>query len=468
MPVQNPIRKLKSSPAVIGWTAAAVLTVVGTVSVIVNMRSPLSLMLSVDGNDICCVQSSDTVDEAILKLDDKLASIGGFGNHKIEYSFVRGNNDVCDVPECMNKLYDISTNSYRRAYIVSAGGTKLGICATYNEAHKLMSDFKEYVKRQVSSYEETTDSIELTTEFGIKNDFCSASEITSPDSIYFNITGEMPPESASSAQIVSDSRVTADGIDAYKNADKNVQFGITRNASCSADGNMFSIEINNVIAEIEYNTVSTEKFSEIIPYEIEFIETDDLYVGESEVIQEGENGIAENEYYISYSDGVEIGRELISSVILSPAKNRIERIGTKAYPSTEPTGTFIVPVKGRRIITTYFGMCYDADGNLHDHLGIDLAGMQLGSDIYAADGGTVIFVGDDGAYGLTVRIRHEDEIVTLYSHLGSINVSYGDKVYKGQKIGEAGLTGRTTGVHLHFEVRIKDNVVDPLLFLPKI
>jgi murein DD-endopeptidase MepM/ murein hydrolase activator NlpD len=82
----------------------------------------------------------------------------------------------------------------------------------------------------------------------------------------------------------------------------------------------------------------------------------------------------------------------------------------------------------------------------------------------AADGGTVIYTGNSGSYGKHIKIKHSDGYVTLYAHLSAISVNNGDSVYQGQKIGEIGSTGRSTGNHLHFEI-IKNGVqVNPLSY----
>ena len=185
------------------------------------------------------------------------------------------------------------------------------------------------------------------------------------------------------------------------------------------------------------------------------------------MVFEGENGIAENVYEIAYADGVEVSRTLVSSKVIASPKNRVERIGTKEYPSTKPTGSFAWPLSGFQI-TSYYGLYrpgLDSKGQFH--YGLDLAGPELGEPIYAADGGEVIFAGDNGSYGLMVKIRHEDSVMTYYAHMNALSVKVGDRVYKGQKIGEIGRTGKVTGVHLHFEVRIDGKTVDPLNYLPK-
>ena len=105
--------------------------------------------------------------------------------------------------------------------------------------------------------------------------------------------------------------------------------------------------------------------------------------------------------------------------------------------------------------------------NTSYRIGVDIGGTSMGDPVYAADGGTVTFAGTRGTYGLLIKIRHEDGVETWYAHMGSLDVEAGDKVYKGQKIAEIGMTGVTTGPHLHFEVRIDGKTVNPMLYLPK-
>ncbi|MDF3820755.1 M23 family metallopeptidase [Leptospira sp. 96542] len=86
------------------------------------------------------------------------------------------------------------------------------------------------------------------------------------------------------------------------------------------------------------------------------------------------------------------------------------------------------------------------------HGGIDLAAKH-GSDVYASMEGTVVFKGTNGGYGQLIIIKHSLGYETRYGHLSEYSVSLGEKVKKGQKIGEVGQTGRATGSHLHFEIR---------------
>jgi len=98
------------------------------------------------------------------------------------------------------------------------------------------------------------------------------------------------------------------------------------------------------------------------------------------------------------------------------------------------------------------------------HKGVDIAG-PTGTPVYATAKGRIIATGKDGAYGLTVNIDHGSGIVTVYAHLHSIVVKEGQSVSRGELVGYMGSTGRTTGPHLHYEVRLSGIPVDPMRYI---
>ena len=98
------------------------------------------------------------------------------------------------------------------------------------------------------------------------------------------------------------------------------------------------------------------------------------------------------------------------------------------------------------------------------HEGIDL-GAAYGTPIAAAAAGTVIYAGWLGGYGNLDVIDHGGGLSTAYGHQSRISVSVGEQVAQGQIIGDVGSTGHSTGPHLHFEVRVNGQAVDPLGYL---
>jgi murein DD-endopeptidase MepM/ murein hydrolase activator NlpD len=98
------------------------------------------------------------------------------------------------------------------------------------------------------------------------------------------------------------------------------------------------------------------------------------------------------------------------------------------------------------------------------HSGLDFKGPH-GTEILAAADGVVTSAGWQGGYGNAVEITHANGLVTRYAHLSGISVSLGQKVDRGVQIGRMGSTGRSTGTHLHFEVRLNGSAINPLKFL---
>lgn len=123
-------------------------------------------------------------------------------------------------------------------------------------------------------------------------------------------------------------------------------------------------------------------------------------------------------------------------------------------------GRFIWPVPQFYKVSSHFGK---RGGKNHD--GIDIPAPK-GTPIVAVDNGVVVY-SDNGirGYGNMIVIAHTDDIFTVYAHNRSNKVDKGDSVKKGEKIAEIGNTGRSTGPHLHFEIRVKNKVRNPAQFL---
>lgn len=117
------------------------------------------------------------------------------------------------------------------------------------------------------------------------------------------------------------------------------------------------------------------------------------------------------------------------------------------------------------MVTSSFGYRRDPfTGRGAMHSGLDFKG-PIGSPIYAAAKGTVTFVGRKSGYGNVVEVSHGNGLVTRYAHMSRFATTVGTKVEAGDVIGAIGSTGRSTGPHLHFEVRINDRAIDPRPFL---
>ncbi|TWI94593.1 murein DD-endopeptidase MepM/ murein hydrolase activator NlpD [Mucilaginibacter frigoritolerans] len=117
-------------------------------------------------------------------------------------------------------------------------------------------------------------------------------------------------------------------------------------------------------------------------------------------------------------------------------------------------------------LTSMFGYRSDPfnSASAEFHPGIDFRGA-VGDEAHCTANGKVVFAGWYGGYGNCVRIAHANSYETLYGHLSRITVKVGQEVTVGQKIGEVGSTGHSTGAHLHYEVRLNGKPINPIKFL---
>ena len=223
------------------------------------------------------------------------------------------------------------------------------------------------------------------------------------------------------------------------------------------------LTISNAVPYLTVKVTQMEYYEEDIPYEVEYVDDNTMWEGDTKVISKGEYGKSNTVAKVTYECVTEVEREIVSRDIFQEPVTEIQARGTLERPSWAATGSFRWPTSGS--ISSRFGY-RNIFGGSSFHGGVDIAN-SYGTDIVAADGGIVIYAGwNSGGYGYLVQIDHQNGYVTYYGHNSSLLVSVGDKVYKGQHIAEMGSTGRSTGNHCHFEVRLNGERQNPLNYLP--
>ncbi|MCI7145385.1 MAG: peptidoglycan DD-metalloendopeptidase family protein [Clostridiales bacterium] len=206
----------------------------------------------------------------------------------------------------------------------------------------------------------------------------------------------------------------------------------------------------------------TEKrtYDKTVKFEVEEKKTDELYKGTTRVDRKGEDGKTTITEKTVYVNGEVSDSEVLAEKVKKEPVAKIVSVGTADTPPTTGTGTYIWPTNGKYRISSRFGPRW---GRNHD--GIDMA-CSTGTDVLASDGGTVIEAGYHGSYGNLVVIDHQNGIHTYYAHNSKLLVSVGDKVYQGYHIAESGSTGRSTGPHIHFGVKVNGVFKNPENYLP--
>ncbi|WP_370774464.1 peptidoglycan DD-metalloendopeptidase family protein [Clostridium sp.] len=217
-----------------------------------------------------------------------------------------------------------------------------------------------------------------------------------------------------------------------------------------------SYVINESLSGLNFKIDLTE--SEVIEPEIVTEECNDLYIGDIETVQ-GVRGINLVHKEIIYNGLNKSEENIISKQIIQPVVNTAVKVGTK-NPYYDGIAFLSNPSKGG-YLSSYFGEVRAKSV----HKGIDIA-KDLGASVNASLDGTVIKAGyNNGGYGNLIVIQHGNNMKTYYAHLNEIYVNVGDKVKKDDVIGVVGSTGNSTGPHLHFELRIDNQPVDPIKYI---
>jgi murein DD-endopeptidase MepM/ murein hydrolase activator NlpD len=200
-------------------------------------------------------------------------------------------------------------------------------------------------------------------------------------------------------------------------------------------------------------------YEESIPYKTEIVKDNSMWTWDQKVKQPGEKGSKEVAAEVLFENGLEISQTVLGEKVLKEPVTRVVARGTKAEVAFRGSGRFVWPTVGQ--ITSPYG-----NRGREFHTGIDI-GQSKGAPVRASNGGTVTFAGRRGGYGNLVIINHGGGIETYYAHNSSITVSVGQQVEKGQQIATVGSTGRSSGCHVHFEIRVNGSPVNPLNYLNK-
>lgn len=423
---------------------------------LVALYSP-SYAVTVDGETVGVVADASVVDDAISNVEATGSSILGYDYHvqgNLEYDFaITLRSDLSSEQDIQNYFYnqldDLSGEI--RKYQVVVDGQAVGVVKDQDALDDLLESFKA----QYST--ENTTSVEFLNKVEVK-------PIYAVDSI---MTIDEMDQALRSNSNGSTTYTVVDGDTFYGIAYANdMSLSDLMALNPQADINRLMVgDVLNVKEQtpvLSVQTVDNITYSQPIECPVETQEDPTMYKGESKIITQGVEGESQVNATVTYVNGQETDRVVNSTTTVREATTTIKAVGTKEKPTTASTGSFRWPITGR--ITSYFGGRY-IFGSYSYHSGLDIS-CTYGAAVCAADGGTVTFAGYKGSYGNLVIITHDNGTQTYYAHNSSLLVSTGQKVSKGQQVAKAGSTGRSTGVHCHFEVRVNGTAVNPLSYLP--
>ena len=219
-------------------------------------------------------------------------------------------------------------------------------------------------------------------------------------------------------------------------------------------------------AALEVRITRIETREEEVAFAIETTKSNEYTKGTTKVLQEGQNGLRRVTFQNVYdTNNVLVEQTILSTEVIKEPVNKKVVQGTKKVKSSTKfitgSGQFIWPVPNYRYCSRWYG---------GRHRGVDIC-APAGTPIYASAGGTVAKAGYNKAgagtgYGYSVIINHGGGYSSVYAHCLSLTVSAGQTVKQGQLIGYLGSTGRSTGNHCHFEIRLKGSYIPPQNVFP--
>ena len=430
--------------------AAAVIGVAATVGVVYTP----SYVVTVNGADVGLVKAQSVFEQVETRVESRARDILGYEytlDNEVSYDFAlakRG--ELTPVAELESYLFN-TIDEVIQGYSLTVDGQFIGAARDRAALDALLEEIK------APYLTENTVSAEFVQPVRITNEYLPASVEQDRQVILSALTANTNGETV--YEVVKGDTFMAIALD------NNMTMKELQELNPDIDINRLYIgQLLTVREEIPFLSVQTTEnvtYEEEIACPVEEVPDSSMYQGESRVLDAGIPGTASVNASVTYLNGKETGRDVLSSETLVEPTVRVVAVGTKERPSWYPNGYFIWPVQGR--INSSFGW-RSIFGSYSYHGGIDIK-ASYGQSIKAADGGTVIFAGYKGSYGNLVIIDHGNGKVTYYGHNSSLCVSAGSKVYQGQTIAKAGSTGRSTGVHCHFEIRINGTQVNPLSYL---
>lgn len=221
--------------------------------------------------------------------------------------------------------------------------------------------------------------------------------------------------------------------------------------------------LNSLLDTVDVITVANVVSSKETDYNTIEVRTSELVKGTTQVKCEGAKGTNQVVEEVSFLNGVETGRVTLSEDVITKPVDRVVLVGTSASVQTAQNSTvahnsgFIFPIWDAYKLGSPFG-----DGRAHK--GYDIL-ADKGTPIHVAKSGTVIRASWYGGYGNCVDVDHGNGIVTRYGHASEFCCRVGQTVSAGDVIAKVGTTGNSSGNHVHFEVIINGNRVDPAPYL---
>lgn len=450
------------SPKMIAGSVTFILVIVGSTAYLSSSSSADYLMLN--GQKIGIVSSEKTgqqmVDE-ILNSRGKVIGKPAKTHDQITFDSVRVSKAaLIEEKTTKNKLSELLA-TYIDGVSLEVAGTQVAILPNQDDVQKVLKEYQDFYSKP--SDNNKVSSVEFSETVSTKPVEAQVDQVKLPEQVV--------KELKAGKVTTTDYTVQANDswwLIARKNNMKTKEV-LAGNPGMTEDSKIKggqTIKLVNVTPYLTVISKGTRTDTEIVAFDVITHTNTQLASGQTTIKQQGSDGSKLVTYSYVQKNGVDVSKQAIEEKELKSTVNQIVDRGPSrapinvAYSVSRGAGRvsgIAWPLRGS--INSYYGSRWGSF-----HTGIDIGG-DTGEPYSAAASGTVVAAGWSGGYGNMILIDHGNGVVTRYGHSSKLLVSVGQHVSQGQTIGLVGSTGNATGPHLHFEIILNGDTLNPLNYL---
>lgn len=440
-------------------------TIVLIVTVAAWQNTSFCLALNYRGQELGYIENAETYSEAATMAVNRVVNVDNSFSVESVPSLsvtVQGRRSTLSDTELCDAILRTAGDSIAEASGLYVDGSFIGATESADELNSVLESIKDayYDKNDSSQRAEFVQQVETVEGLYPSQSVVAADELKS------QLTAEAVVKKTYTVQ-AGDTLSTI----ASKNSMSTADLRAMNTAYASTDmvhiGDELTVQLPQPFLQVQ--VIKTISYSESIDYTTQYVSNADKPTTYSVVKQKGEEGLQNVVAEITYLNGLETSRKIISTIVVKQPVSKIVERGTQKVVTS--SGFEVVVGDGKTIGSMIWPVpiCHNMSRGFSSyHSGLDICNGPVtvrNRPAVAADGGTVIYAGWYYGYGNYVKIQHANGLCTAYGHLGAISVVKGQTVSQNQQIGLIGSTGQSSGPHLHFEVIRNGVKVNPLNYV---